>query len=87
MGGGGEPISRRLSNKGCQLCHEATANVIHEMTGGATSGRRHRHRCTAIFCAQAVIVAFQKDGNEGLYFAARTVGSTAKLFCSKRQLE
>ena len=25
-------MSRRLSNKGCRLCHEAAAKVIHETT-------------------------------------------------------
>jgi len=25
-------MSRRLCNKGCRLCHEAAAKVIHEMT-------------------------------------------------------
>jgi len=32
VGGGGGPTSRQISNKGCRLCHEAAAKVIHETT-------------------------------------------------------
>jgi hypothetical protein len=39
-GGGGEPTSRWLSNKGCRLCREGAANLIHKQHGGTTSGRR-----------------------------------------------
>ena len=31
VGGGGGPTSRWLSNKGCRLCCEVAAKVIHEM--------------------------------------------------------
>jgi hypothetical protein len=32
VGGSGGPRSRWLSNKGCRLCHEVAAKVIHETT-------------------------------------------------------
>ena len=30
--GGGRPMSRRLSNKGCRLCREVATKVIHKRT-------------------------------------------------------
>jgi hypothetical protein len=88
MGGSDGPMSRWLSNKGCGLCREAAAKVIHETTWW-------RNKCpppsparyAMIFHAQAGTTTFQKDGKKELCFAVRTVGFTAKLFCSKRQLE
>ena len=87
MGGDGGPTSRRQSNKGCRLCCEVAAKVIHEMTWWhnkwplpLATQVRDDLPCAGGDC-------FQKDGNKGLYFAVRTVGFAVKLFCSERQLE
>ena len=37
MGGGDEPTSRWLSNKGCLLCHLPTIKVIYNTTWGRLS--------------------------------------------------
>ena len=37
MGGGGEPMSRWLSNKGCVLCRRPAIKVIYNTTWGRLS--------------------------------------------------
>ena len=37
MGGGGGPMSRWLSNKGCVLCHRSAVKMIYNTTWGRLS--------------------------------------------------
>jgi len=86
---GDRPTSRQLRNKGCVLCHhEAATEVIYETRWiWASCCCRRQHRCTVIFCAQAVLVAMQTDGKEGLCIIVSTMGFAANLSCLRGNLE
>jgi hypothetical protein len=79
-GGGSMTTSRWMSNEGCLPLRERPR--VHSTTrlGAFRVNRcRLRHRCAVISAqAPAAAVAWKKDGFEFLYFAAKTVGCTAK---------
>jgi hypothetical protein len=87
-GGGGGQTSRQLSNKGCRLCSEATANVIHKMTWWRNKWPplpvaqvRGDLPCSGDDCG------VPKGWEQRTLFCSEDCRLRVKLFCSKRQLK